>query len=81
MALYETGAAGDMNSARNMFYAQPPILRFILQGALPTTIKAGRGMRGFEAGVRRSPLLGLSTEGIKSLQTILASIAFAGMNG
>ncbi|GKS77390.1 dihydrodipicolinate synthase family protein [Acidovorax sp. SUPP950] len=73
-ALYDTCAAGDMDGAREVFYNQLPILRFILQGGLPTTIKAGLGLRGFEAGVPRSPLQGLSKDGVKTLEGLLKTI-------
>lgn len=70
-ALYDVCAKGDMDRAREVFYAQLPILRFILQGGLPTTIKAGLRLRGFEAGVPRLPLHELSGQGIKTLQALL----------
>ncbi|MCP3023974.1 dihydrodipicolinate synthase family protein [Cupriavidus basilensis] len=74
MALYETCASGDMKRARDVFYAQLSILRFIVQGGLPTTIKAGLSLRGFEAGAPRSPLLPLGTAGVRSLETMLKAI-------
>lgn len=74
LALYDTCAKGDLDRARDVFYAQLPILRFILQGGLPTTIKAGLGLRGFEAGVPRAPLLGLGAEGVQTLQALLKAI-------
>lgn len=74
LALYDICAAGDLDRARRVFYAQLPILRFILQGGLPTTIKAGLGLRGFEAGVPRAPLLGLDTQGTQTLQALLKAI-------
>lgn len=73
-ALYETCMSGDMDNARKVFYTQLPILRFILQGGLPTTIKAGLGLRGFEAGVPRAPLHALGEDGIKTLQAMIKAI-------
>lgn len=73
-ALYDACAAGDLEDAREVFYGQLPILRFILQGGLPTTIKAGLRLRGFEVGAPRSPLQSLGQDGVKTLEGLLRTI-------
>ncbi|MFM0502117.1 dihydrodipicolinate synthase family protein [Paraburkholderia caffeinilytica] len=69
--LYKASMSGDALAARQIFYQQLPLLKFILKGGLPTTIKAGLRLQGFEAGVPRQPLLPLSEEGVVELKTLL----------
>lgn len=69
--LYEATQAGDLRKARELFYKQLPVLEFILKGGLPTTIKAGLRLKGFEAGVPRSPLQPLTEEGNQKLGDLL----------
>ncbi|HTJ95641.1 MAG TPA: dihydrodipicolinate synthase family protein, partial [Pararobbsia sp.] len=47
--LYEATRRGDLPTARELFYRQLPVLEFILKGGLPTTIKAGLRLKGFDA--------------------------------
>jgi 4-hydroxy-tetrahydrodipicolinate synthase len=74
LRLYEASVAGDLKQAREVFYKQLPLLQFILKGGLPTTIKAGLKLRGFEAGVPRKPLLPLDTAGQNELAEMLKQL-------
>jgi 4-hydroxy-tetrahydrodipicolinate synthase len=56
LELYQAAQDGDLERARALFYRQLPLLQFILQGGLPTTIKAGLQLCGIDAGVPRLPL-------------------------
>jgi 4-hydroxy-tetrahydrodipicolinate synthase len=73
--LYEATQAGDLHKARDIFYKQLPLLEFILKGGLPTTIKAGLRLKGFEAGVPRSPLQALTEEGKQKLDNLLKQVS------
>lgn len=61
--LYDLVRAGKLDEARHTLAAILPLLEFILQGGLPTTIKAGLALDGFDAGRPRRPLLSLDDEG------------------
>lgn len=69
--LYEACMAGDLETARTVFYAQLEVLQFILKGGLPTTIKAGLRLRGFEAGSPRLPLNAQDADATAQLKTLL----------
>lgn len=58
--------------ARALFYEILPVLRFIVHGGLPTTIKAGLRLQGLEAGDPRKPLLPLTDDGIAELRSYLS---------
>jgi 4-hydroxy-tetrahydrodipicolinate synthase len=75
--LCELMAAGDVEQARALFYDILPLLRFIVTGGLPTTIKAGLSMRGLDAGVPRLPLKPLPESDRKTLETYLAGLTVA----
>jgi 4-hydroxy-tetrahydrodipicolinate synthase len=75
--LYNAALAGDLKKSRELFYQQLPVLQFILKGGLPTTIKAGLRLQGFEAGAPRSPLLPLTDEGTEQLRALLKQVAAA----
>ncbi|MFT2543516.1 dihydrodipicolinate synthase family protein, partial [Escherichia coli] len=47
---------GELEHAQNSFYQQLPLLRFIVNGGLPKTIKAGLQLKGVSAGLPRKPL-------------------------
>lgn len=74
LALYSAVAAGDLAAARALFYRQLPLLQFIVKGGLPTTIKAGLRLRGFDAGVPRAPLQPLTPADTDTLAGILARL-------
>jgi 4-hydroxy-tetrahydrodipicolinate synthase len=69
--LVDLMAAGDLEEARTLFYAMLPLLRFIVQGGLPTTVKAGLRLKGLEAGDPRKPLLPLSGEPLEQLRRLI----------
>lgn len=69
--LYEATADNDVRRAREVFYKQLPLLEFILKGGLPTTIKAGLRIKGFDVGEPRRPLKPLSAAGIETLSGLL----------
>lgn len=71
LQLYQAIVAGDLKRATQVFYRQLPVLEFILKGGLPTTIKAGLKLRGFDVGVPRAPLTALSEEGRTILDELL----------
>ena len=57
-----------------MFYRQLPLLQFILQGGLPTTIKGGLKLLGFDVGVPREPLSPMTPEATTELKGILEKL-------
>jgi 4-hydroxy-tetrahydrodipicolinate synthase len=69
--LHRAIADGNLNEARSVFYRQLPLLQFIVQGGLPTTIKGGLRLLGFDAGVPREPLQPMSPEATSELKSIL----------
>lgn len=69
--LYKAIQAADINRARDLFYKQLPLLEFILKGGLPTTIKAGLSLKGFDVGAPRRPLSPLSEDATEKLAKIL----------
>nr|WP_315472457.1 dihydrodipicolinate synthase family protein [uncultured Undibacterium sp.] len=73
--LYEAFQANDINTAREVFYQQLPILEFLWKGSLPTTIKAGLRLAGFEAGIPRKPLLPLDQTLTIQLDALLKKLA------
>jgi len=72
--LYEAVRKGELGRARDVFYAQLPVLEFILRGGLPTTIKAGLRIQGFEVGDPRKPLLALPSDQVAVLARLLQSL-------
>ncbi|UXY16012.1 dihydrodipicolinate synthase family protein [Chitiniphilus purpureus] len=75
LQLYEAVCRGDLDAARRVFYRQFPLLQFILKGGLPTTIKAGLRLQGFEAGEPRHPLLPLGEMAQGELAHMLQDLA------
>lgn len=69
--LIELMAQQRLEEARNLFYRMLPLLRFIVQGGLPTTVKAGLRLQGLEAGDPRKPLLPLSGQPLDELRRLL----------
>lgn len=75
--LYEAFKEGNLDVARKAFYSQLDVLQFILKGGLPTTVKAGLRLRGFEAGAPRLPLTASSELATLELQALLQRIDHA----
>ncbi|WP_194912855.1 dihydrodipicolinate synthase family protein [Catenulispora rubra] len=75
LAFYDAVAGGDLAAARSRFYQLLPLLQFIVRGGLPTTVKAGLALQGFETGVPRPPQLPLEQSGRVELQALLSHLA------
>jgi 4-hydroxy-tetrahydrodipicolinate synthase len=73
--LFDLVQAGDIVRARALFYDILPVLRFIVVGGLPTTVKAGLALRGLAAGAPRPPLKPLVESERKKLAEYLAALA------
>lgn len=73
-ALFEHMRKGRLAEARDLFYKLLPILRFIVVGGLPTTVKAGLRLRGLEAGNPRLPLLPLPDAQRQELENYLGAV-------
>lgn len=71
LGLYDAVTAGEMSAARDVFYRQLPILKFILSLGLPATIKAGLRLGGFDVGAPREPLRELPDEATAELGRLL----------
>lgn len=69
--LYAAVREGNHELAEKIYDDLAPLLRFIVAGGLPTTIKAGLGLLGVDAGVPRLPLLPLDVEGTAELAALL----------
>jgi 4-hydroxy-tetrahydrodipicolinate synthase len=74
LALYNAVQAGDLETARAVFYRQLPLLQFIVRGGLPTTVKAGLRLLGVDAGEPRLPLRKLDDAGTQQLSEILRAL-------
>ena len=71
--LYAAVRAGDRKLAQKVYDDLEPLLRFIVAGGLPTTVKAGLELLGTGVGNPRPPLLPLEDDGRRELDAILAS--------
>lgn len=65
---------GNLNQAQKSFYQQLPLLRFIVSGGLPKTIKAGLQLKGVSAGTPRKPLIKANDVELSQLKHLLAQI-------
>ncbi|TQK30543.1 dihydrodipicolinate synthase family protein [Arthrobacter sp. SLBN-53] len=72
--LYEAVRAGDVDRARRIYDDLAPLLRFIVAGGLPTTVKAGLELLGSNVGDPRAPLLPLDASGRAELRAMLAGV-------
>lgn len=75
--LHRAVVAGNLEEARSVFYRQLALLQFIVQGGLPTTIKGGLKLLGFDVGVPRLPLQPMTAEATAELKSILDRIEAA----
>ena len=62
---------GDLALAQSLFYKQLPLLRFIVQGGLPKTIKAGLNELGFSVGDPRKPLQKANPSEVNQLKSLM----------
>lgn len=69
--LYQAVKNGELAQAQELFYKQLPLLRFIVQGGLPKTVKAGLNELGFEVGDPRKPLQRASPAEINQLKSLI----------
>jgi len=72
--LLDTVKNGETEKAKVLFEQQLPLLEFIVNGGLASTVKAGLEMKGLNAGTARRPLKPLTNEKIKVLEGILKAI-------
>lgn len=72
--LYDAVRAGDPDRARQIYEDLAPLLRFIVAGGLPTTVKAGLELLGTDVGDPRAPLLPLDAEGRAELRAMLTGV-------
>ncbi|MGW0161273.1 dihydrodipicolinate synthase family protein [Mycobacterium sp. NPDC003323] len=70
--LYDAVRAGDRARAQRIYDDLAPLLRFIVAGGLPTTVKAGLELLGTDVGDPRAPLLPLDAQGRTELEAMLA---------
>lgn len=71
LELYAATQAGDYATAKDIYDDLAPLLRFIVAGGLPTTVKAGLELLGTKVGQPRPPLLPLEQDGIDELRSLL----------
>jgi 4-hydroxy-tetrahydrodipicolinate synthase len=71
--LYDAVRAGDRARAEAIYADLAPLLRFIVAGGLPTTVKGGLELLGQGVGVPRPPLLPLDDAGRDELRRLLAA--------
>jgi 4-hydroxy-tetrahydrodipicolinate synthase len=69
--LYAATQAGDYDAAKAIYDELSPLLRFIVAGGLPTTVKAGLDILGTKVGDPRPPLLPLEQAGLNELRSLL----------
>jgi 4-hydroxy-tetrahydrodipicolinate synthase len=69
--LYAATQAGDYDAAKAIYEDLSPLLRFIVAGGLPTTVKAGLNLLGTDVGDPRPPLLPLDEAGIDEMRSLL----------
>jgi len=70
--LYQAVKDGDLEHAKALFYRQLPLLRFIVQGGLPKTVKAGLNELGFSVGEPRKPLQHATPLEVQQLKSLMA---------
>lgn len=69
--LYAATQAGDNDAAKAIYDELSPLLRFIVAGGLPATVKAGLDILGTRVGDPRPPLLPLEQAGLDELRSLL----------
>lgn len=69
--LYQAVKNSDLAQAQMLFYKQLPLLRFIVQGGLPKTIKAGLNELGFKVGDPRKPLQKANSSEVQQLKALI----------
>lgn len=72
--VYQYMKNGNLQAARDEFYAQLPLLRFIVQNGLPKTIKAGLNELGFSVGTPRRPVKQANTIELTQLKELMRQL-------
>ena len=72
--LYHAILNNDLAGARELFYKQVDLLKFIVTKGLPRAIKEGLTLLGEDGGYLRSPLKPLNKDEILELERILSTI-------
>lgn len=72
IGLYDAIQRNDLHAARELFYRQHELLKFIVDKGLPRAIKAGLTILGEEGGSLRSPLKPLDTNSMQELTRIMS---------
>lgn len=71
--LWEAVRGDRLDEARECFEKQLPILRFILEGGLPATVKAALKLQGIDAGAPRLPLMPLDAQRTAELSALMTA--------
>jgi 4-hydroxy-tetrahydrodipicolinate synthase len=69
--LYAATQAADLDAAKVIYDDLSPLLRFIVAGGLPTTVKAGLNLLGVHVGDPRPPLLPLEQDRLDEMRALL----------
>ena len=72
--LYKLIKNNNLEAARDEFYAQLPILRFIVKNGLPKTIKAGLNYLGFSVGIPRNPVKDLNSSELTKFKELIQQL-------
>lgn len=72
--LFDCVQRGQVNKAEALFERQLPLLEFIVNGGLASTVKAGLEIKGLPVGMARRPLKSLATDKKKTLEHILLKV-------
>ncbi len=74
IGLYEAIVEGDLEKAKELFYQQFDLLKFIVNKGLPRAVKAGLNILGEEGGNLRSPLKPLHEKETEELKKIIKKL-------
>lgn len=74
IGLYEAIEEGDFEKAKELFYQQFDLLKFIVNKGLPRAVKAGLNILGEEGGNLRSPLKPLHEKETEELKNIIKNL-------
>lgn len=76
IALYNAIQENDLQKARELFYQQMDLLKFIVAKGLPRSIKAGLDLLGIGGGYFKSPLNALNEKEVEELKNILKTLNY-----
>lgn len=74
IGLYEAIVEGDLEKAKELFYQQFDLLKFIVNKGLPRAVKVGLNILGEEGGNLRSPLKPLHEKETEELKNIIKKL-------